>query len=151
MYSAKAFPNWFLKAISSLLSTSVASSTIFSILACKNFSFSSNSNSVALSSPSTKTLVVPFGNLSICLILHIVPILYISSLLSGISTSGSFCVTKKILLSFNIASSRAAIDLSLPISKCIIILGKIVIPLRGINGNKIESVFIFPLHSNHHK
>jgi hypothetical protein len=83
-----------------------------------------------LNLPSTSTLTVPSGNLSICSIVPRVPILN-KSLALGSSVEEFFWVSNTISLFSSITVSRALIDLSLPTNNGAIIFGKITISLRG--------------------
>ena len=73
IYSLKALDSKFLKAESSFSSFKLSSSSIFSTITSLNFLSSIKSIIAALSTPSTNTLVTPFGSFKICFILHIVP------------------------------------------------------------------------------
>ena len=85
---------------------------------------------IHLDLPSTKTLTVPSGSLSICNILPSVPTLKRSFCL-GSSTDGFFWVSKTICLFSSITNSKAFMDFNLPTNKGAIIWGKITISLKG--------------------
>ena len=104
----------------SLLSNSNSSSFNNFIFAFRYSSDEVIFSIIHLDLPSTKTLTVPSGSLSICNILPSVPTLK-RSFCKGSSIDGFFWVTKTICLFCSITNSKAFMDLILPTNKGAII------------------------------
>ena len=81
-----------------------------------------------------------------CFTLQIVPIVYMSSM-SGSSTSESNWLARNIFSPFIMLSSKLSIEFNLPISNDCNIHGEIDIPLSGIIGISIVSLYIITLLS----
>ena len=88
--------------------------------------------------PSTRTLTVPSGSLSICKILAILPTRYKSSTV-GSSLAAAFCATKTMLLPISMADSKALIDFERPTNNGITMCGNTTTSRKGSNGNKLET------------
>ena len=123
LFSLTYWSNWVMtvriKASASLSSWSVCSTSTPN--AIKQSSVSTKSETRTRCRPSTSTLTVPSGNLSICSTVASVPISYRSSA-AGSSLLADFWATSKIFLSPSEARSSALTDLVRPtnsgITKC---------------------------------
>ena len=120
-----------IKASVSLLSSS--GSAIFSALAKKHSSVSTNSETRTRYKPSTRTFTVPSGNLSICNTVAMVPISYKSSP-SGSSLLADLCATSKICLLPSEAISSALTDFGRPTNKGITKCGYTTTSRKGNSG-----------------
>src|SRR5450759_1631041 len=83
--------------------------------------------------PSTRTLTVPSGSLSICRILATVPTSYRSSG-AGSSFAADFCATSTTFLPSSIAASSALIDFGRPTKSGITICGNTTTSRNGSSG-----------------
>src|SRR5216684_6846873 len=97
---------------------------------------------LARSTPSTSTLMLPSGSFRLWTMLTTVPTLKISLGL-GSSMEASCCVARKIFLSPAIASSRARTLDSRPTTNGVIMNGKITTSRMGIIGKRLVSDFSF--------
>ncbi len=88
--------------------------------------------------PSTRTLTVPSGNLSICRMLETQPTSNMSSGL-GSSLPAAFCATSMICRPASIATSSALIDLGRPTNKGMTMCGKTTTSRNGSSGRVIFS------------
>ena len=86
--------------------------------------------------PSTNTLTVPSGNLSICKILATQPMAYMSSA-DGSSLAADFCATNNMLLPVSIAVSKALIDFGRPTNNGITMCGKTTTSRSGSSGSGV--------------
>src|SRR5712692_1764404 len=109
-------------------------------VARKNPSSVAMDSARARSTPSTRTLMLPSGSLTLCTMLAGVPTAEISSGL-GSSTEASCCVERKIFLSPASASSSARTLASRPTMNGVICCGKMTMSRTGIMGTRFISCF----------
>src|SRR5437660_2201107 len=83
--------------------------------------------------PSTSTLTVPSGSLSICRMFEMQPILYRSSAV-GSSLAADFCATSRMLLPASIAISIALIDFGRPTKSGMTMCGNTTTSRSGSSG-----------------
>ena len=115
--------------------SSSSGSLIFSALAKKHSSVSTNSETRTRCKPSTSTFTVPSGSFSICNTVANVPISYKSSA-SGSSLLADFCATSRICLLPSEAISSALTDLVRPTNNGITKCGYTTTSRKGSSGIK---------------
>ncbi len=115
-------------------SLSARSSTGIRLISATNSArWSSMRSTRARCTPSTSTLTVPSGSLSICRMLARQPISYMSSG-TGSSLAADFCATSRMFLPASMAVSSALIDLGRPTNSGITMCGNTTTSRKGNSG-----------------